>query len=199
MHSGADIVPRLSVDTLRPYFATCRLMSELSRRQKCLIDVGMYRAAIDWKQFCDAWLKAKQDLKSLAQERMHIPGIVLQMVEPTLAVKADTVRFGLGKYKNIHVFRVPRTDFIRMRRQKGMFIMHAPHRYRASLIAAMKCLNGGPLKATTESQGVLCSLQNLAFANSYTSSNNLDSFDTVSGFHSQAIDFENSPDQFPPA
>jgi hypothetical protein len=153
--NGADIVPRLSVSTLLPYFATCRYLSSLNSAKKRLIDVGMHRAAVDWELLIEMSKREKTDV--LASERLYVPGLVLQMVKPKEVRQLDAAQLYLYD-TGVDVVRVPRTDFVHVRREKGMFWMHAPHRYRQSLVGALKSLGGKSLRRTADSGGLLRSL-----------------------------------------
>jgi hypothetical protein len=160
--NGADIVPRLTVNALLPYFTTCRYVKSLNTTKRRLIDMGMQSIAVDWEHLISS---SKKDLEVARNEmdasRLFVPGIVLQMVEPKDVQRQDAALLHLFSDVKVDVIRVPRTDFVRVRREKGMFMMHAPHRYRQSLMSALKELGGEPLRRKANSGGLLRSLMQL--------------------------------------
>lgn len=170
--NGADIVPRMTVNALLPYFTTCRYVRSLNATRKRLIDMGMHRVAVNWDYLIAT---SKQEQEALRDEmettRLFVPGLVLQMVEPKDVKRLDAALLNLFSDVKVDVVRVPRTHFVQVRREKGMFVMHAPHRYRQSLMNALKALGGEPLRRTANSAGLLRSLTKLPTSDALDSSN----------------------------
>lgn len=160
--NGADIVPRLSVQTLNPYFTTCRYVAALGSMQKRAIDVGLSRAAVDWDELMALSRREQEEKREeLKSKQLYVPGVVLQLVEPKDVKRLDAALLHLYGDVKVDIIRVPRTDFARLRRERGMFLSHAPHRYRANLMAALKSCGGTPLRRTANTGGLLNALARL--------------------------------------
>jgi pimeloyl-ACP methyl ester carboxylesterase len=121
--NSSDIVPRLSVHNMMPYFTTCRHVAEMSAAKKAMVDMGLLGVAVDWDSLMK---KASQEQKELEEaretSRLYIPGIVLQMVYPTEVRKLDARLLFLREDTKVDVLRVPRTDFVRVRRERRMLL-----------------------------------------------------------------------------
>lgn len=157
--NGSDIVPRLTVNVLLPYFATARYVSGLNKAKKMLIDLGLHNVAVDWEHLMKT---SKEDQISKRSQldpgRLCVPGIVLQMVHPKAVRRRDALGLNLFSNLEVDMIRVRRTRLARVRKEKDMFINHAPHKYRQSLVAALKSLDGGRLRRTANSGSLLSSL-----------------------------------------
>lgn len=125
----------------------------------------MLEVAVDWKHLIASGDREQMEMRNeLEASQLHVPGIVLQLVKLKDVKRLDAALGNLFSDVAVDVVRVPRKQFVRIRREHGMFVSHAPHRYRASLTSALKSLGGEPLRKTADSGGILRSLTQLPTA-----------------------------------
>jgi hypothetical protein len=153
--SGADIVPRLSIHSLAPFFTVCRYVDGLTPSQKALLRFGQ----VDWK-FLEE--KSRQDRGEYREhERLHVPGVVFHLVRSKTEVSKGG-RLPLPGLKSrgtgLELLRVPRVHFQAIKRAKGMFLMHIPSEYRKSLVRALRSLGADTLKRPSDASRLLRSL-----------------------------------------
>lgn len=149
--NGPDIVPRLSVAMLLPFFATARYVADLSRSRKALLSLGLNGAAIKWSELEEFNAKKVEEL-SKDQEgcRLYIPGKVFQLVRKSEVRKKDAVCKRMLRRRDVEVVAVRRTQFLQVRaRERGMFVSHAPFTYKNSLLLALRGMGAQPLKKMT--------------------------------------------------
>lgn len=151
--NGPDIVPRLSVPALLPYFTTARYVADLNMAQRFLVDIGLRRMVIDWDELMRESKTNVQELRAMHEgQRLYVPGTVLQLVRKNEVHRRDALRHRLFRTRKVEVIPVDRSHFLNVRgRERGMFLGHAPHNYRASLLAALVGMGGAPLKKMTDS------------------------------------------------
>lgn len=149
--NGPDIVPRLSVAMLLPYFATARYVADLSRSRKVLLALGLKGAAINWDDLEEFSANRVKELsKEHEGRRLYIPGKVFQLVRKNEVRKKDAVRNKMFRRRDVEVVAVRRTQFLQVRgRERGMFVSHAPFTYKNSLLTALKSMGAQPLKKMT--------------------------------------------------
>lgn len=145
--NGPDIVPRLSVPIMLPFFATARYVAGLSRSKKTLLGFGLRRAVIDWKKLeQDTLTKTREMLRHHEDRRLHIPGRVFQMIRRNEVHRRDAFFNRLLGRREITLVPVNCANFLHVRgRERGMFLAHAPFNYRASLLLALKAMDAEPL------------------------------------------------------
>lgn len=151
--NGSDIVPRLSVAVMLPYFATARYVADLSKSRKALLGLGLVRSTIDWKELESHNSSRVKDLKKYHDgRRLFIPGKVLQLVRRNEVSRRDVLKNKILGKQYVDVIPVPRTKFMQVRgREKGMFLAHAPYNYKGSLLMALRSMGAGPLRKTPDS------------------------------------------------
>lgn len=152
---------------------------------------------MDWKLLIASGLKEEAEMENeMEASRLHVPGIVLQLVEPKDVKRLDAALRNLFSDVKVDVVRVPRKDFVRIRREHGMFVSHAPHRYRQSLTGALKALGGEPLRKTSDSGGLLRSLTQLPTSLALGVSNASDATTTVPSRTNEAAEMAASGVEF---
>lgn len=154
--NGPDIVPRLSVALLLPLFATARYVADLSRTRKTLLAMGVKRGVLDWSMLESVTQRRTVDMEKLHDgRRLFLPGRVVQLLpreddkEDVSNDKSDGAdaksaqkRPLLRRKKPVDVVCVSRTKFLFVKqRQRGMFMSHAPVKYRKALAEALYARN----------------------------------------------------------
>lgn len=149
--NGPDIVPRLSVEVLLPYFATARYVADLSKSRKALLALGFKSAAINWDDLESFSSRRVQELSKEHEGcRLYIPGKVFQLVRKNEISRKDAVSNKLFRRQDVEVVAVHRTHFLHVRgRERGMFVSHAPFTYKSSLLLALKGMGAQPLRKMT--------------------------------------------------
>lgn len=157
--SGSDIVPRLSVNSLAPYLATCRYVSTLRGWRRKLLEFGAQNVAVEWDELGElANAEERRAMADREHKQLFVPGIVLQLVRPKSVRHQDVKTLHLFAERKVDIIRVPRDHFVRIRHERGMLIMHAPHEYRKSLTGVLRSMGGAALKRTADTSGLLKSL-----------------------------------------
>lgn len=146
--NGPDIVPRLSVAILLPYFATARYVADMHWSQKALLGLGLRRAVINWADLEQQTHARVGNMKKLHEgNRLYIPGKVFQLVRNNEVTRKDVLKNKLLRTRDVTVVPVHRTNFLEVRaRERGMFLAHAPFNYKCNLLLALRGMGSGPLK-----------------------------------------------------
>lgn len=149
--NGPDIVPRLSVAMLLPYFATARYVANLSRARKLLIGLGFKGSVVDWDKLGAHNAKIVRELEKVHEGcRLYIPGKVFQLVRKNEVRRADAACNRLFRRRDVEVVAVSRTEFVQVRaRERGMLVSHAPFTYKGSLALALRSMHAEPLRKMT--------------------------------------------------
>ncbi|PXF46385.1 Sn1-specific diacylglycerol lipase beta [Gracilariopsis chorda] len=146
--NGPDIVPRLSVAVLLPFFSTAQFVSSLNASQKALLSVGMKRSVIDWRALDRHNESRIREMKKHHEgKRLYIPGKVFQLVRRKEQKLRDKLHWRPFRRRSVQVVPVSRVCFHQMpERERGMFLAHAPFNYKVSLLLALKHMGSGPLR-----------------------------------------------------
>lgn len=146
--NGPDIVPRLSVAVLLPFFSTAQYVSSLNASQKALLSMGMKRSVIDWKDLDRHNESRIREMKKHHEgKRLYIPGKVFQLVRKKEQRFRGKLHLRPSRRRNVQVVPVSRICFHQMpERERGMFLSHAPFNYKVSLLLALRHMGVGPLR-----------------------------------------------------
>lgn len=142
--NGLDVVPRLSVPVLLPYFATARYVADLSPGRKAMIQMGLRRIAVDWDELEREGRQRTEELRAAQSEhpRLYVPGCVLHLVrkdEGRVKRKSSAT--------NVRVNSIEKRQFLSLRRREnGMVRHHDPNDYLANLDAALRSIGSSPLQ-----------------------------------------------------
>lgn len=138
--NGPDIVPRLSVALLLPYFATSKYVRDLPQGKRALLSMGLRSGLIDWKELEEHNANAIMQMKKQHDNcRLYIPGRVLQMVSKDEVNQKDISPKKLFKKRQIELVAVEKNHFLKITgKEKGMFYSHATFKYKEKLALALK-------------------------------------------------------------
>jgi hypothetical protein len=95
----------------------------MSAARKRMVDVGLIGPAVNWDLLIERSKREQTESNAdLESSRLFIPGIVLQMVYPKDVRRLDARLLFLREDTKVDILRVPRTEFVRVRRERGMFL-----------------------------------------------------------------------------
>ncbi|CAN8074857.1 unnamed protein product [Agarophyton chilense] len=146
--NGPDIVPRLSVAVLIPFFATAQYVSSLNPAKKALLSIGLKNPVIDWKELYRHNRETVPQLRKHHEgKKLYIPGKVFQLVRRKGVKSAECSRARWFRRPVVEVVPVSRVCFNQTpERERGMFLSHAPFNYKVSLLLALKQMGSSPLR-----------------------------------------------------
>lgn len=198
--NGPDIVPRISVGRMLPFFATARYIAGLPRSQKALLACGLVRKVINWQELEAHNNRVITEMKRLHEGlRLYLPGKLFQMVRKDQMNSSEPMKSRLFKHHDVEIIPLRRSELLSFKGpERGMFVAHAPFSYRASLMAALKSMGSSPLKKM-QSCSVLGNLFSLpANRTPAHSADSLDRQESVIALIDElAADIESSLDHLP--